>query len=93
MEPIPTVRVKTDAVDNPDGYFVMNESDFDPAVHEKFEGEVATLPPPGDVVTPPPAPKKGIGELRAYLDSKDIAYPADAKKADLQALYDADMGV
>lgn len=38
MSAIPTVRVKSDAPGHqPDGFFVMNESDFDPVVHELFD--------------------------------------------------------
>lgn len=32
---VPTVKVKSDTA--PDGYVVMNESDFDPSVHVKHE--------------------------------------------------------
>lgn len=34
MDTVRTVRVKTDAVDNPDGFYCINEDDFDKAVHE-----------------------------------------------------------
>lgn len=136
MNPIPTVRIKTDAKDNPHGYIVINQSDFDEKLHVLHEGggtapavepgvtreylDVSLAALPGEqndpdyvvnsmrayfgevftaddeakvrAVVKAPRGKLPIAELRAYLDGKDIAYPADAKKADLQALYDADVG-
>lgn len=94
MEPIETIRVKTAAEDNPDGYFVINACDFDEKVHERFEGEVAvrevaTLPPD----EAPAEEKMTIAALRKYLNDRDIAFDPDAKKADLRALYEADAGV
>lgn len=38
----PTVKIKTDAPDNEQGFVLINESDFDPAVHVPFD------PPPED---------------------------------------------
>lgn len=56
-----------------DGHIVINESDFDPEKHELLDG-----------------PKKlGIAELRAALTAKGVAFDAETKKADLQALLDA----
>ena len=52
--PIPTVRVKTDAQDNPMGFYLINEKDFDAAVHERFD----------DVkVRAKPGPKPRVREL------------------------------
>ena len=39
MATVPTVRIKNP--DLPGDFIVINESDFDAAVHEKFEGERA----------------------------------------------------
>lgn len=33
---IPTVKIKTDAPDNEQGFVIINEEDFDPSVHEIF---------------------------------------------------------
>jgi hypothetical protein len=74
----PTVKVKTDAPDNADGFIVINESDFDPKVHELHEAKVAK---PSDGLT--------SDELKAALTAKSVAIPAGAKKADLAALLDA----
>jgi hypothetical protein len=36
----PTVQIKSPVSDdNPTGFVVINESDFDPAVHERFDAE------------------------------------------------------
>jgi|GEM_PF-3033741 len=88
--PIPTVRVKTDAEDNPDGFIVINATDFNEDVHVLHESNGTAPVKPQAPPAPPAVPKKGVAELRAYLDSKDIAYDPAAKRADLQALYDAD---
>lgn len=45
----PTVRIKSA---HASGYSVINESDFDPAKHEKF----VELPPPPQAELPPPPP-------------------------------------
>lgn len=34
---IPTVKVRTDSPDNEEGFYLINQSDFDPEVHELFE--------------------------------------------------------
>ncbi len=44
-----TVKVKAG-----DGHIVINESDFDPAVHVKFDGPA--LPPPAPLPPPPGVP-------------------------------------
>ncbi|MNL68542.1 HeH/LEM domain protein [compost metagenome] len=57
---------------------LINEDDFDENVHKRFdEGAKKADKAPG------------IAELRAALTEKGIDFPADAKKADLQALLDA----
>lgn len=38
---LPAVRVKSDHPDHEQGYFVINESDFDPEKHELWEEPVA----------------------------------------------------
>lgn len=82
-ETCPTVKVKTDASDNPHGFIVINESDYDPAVHEPFDD------------TDPDGAKKAsseglkVDELKAALTARGVAIPDGAKKADLQALLDA----
>jgi hypothetical protein len=48
----PTVSVKHAA--SPGGYYVINESDFDPAKHERHEPAVV-VPPPPPLPPPPPA--------------------------------------
>lgn len=43
---VPTVKVKTDSEDNEDGYFLINEADFDPEVHDLFEEPSNSTTPP-----------------------------------------------
>ena len=71
---LPTIRIISPVTnDNPLGYVVINESDFDADQHEPFD----------------PAPKPlGIAALREALTAKGIAFDPEAKKADLQALLD-----
>lgn len=71
---IPTVKVKTDAPDNEHGFYVINEADFDPTVHELFEE--------GDSGVS----KMTVAELKDALTAKGIAFPDNAKKTDLVAL-------
>lgn len=75
---IPTVKVKTDATDNEHGFYVINEADFDPAVHELFK-EVDEAGDSG-------LSKMTVAELKDALTAKGIAFPDNAKKADLVAL-------
>jgi hypothetical protein len=78
---IPTVRIISPvSEENPLGFVVINESDFDPDQHELF-----------DARQEPDAAQKplGIKALRDELTARGIAFDADAKKADLQALLDA----
>lgn len=72
--PVPVVRVKHD---NPEGFCEINESDFDPSKHERYEAD------------PEGAKKASVAELREALTAKGIAIPEGAKKAELQALLDA----
>jgi hypothetical protein len=71
----PTVKVK---FDNEQGFFVINEADFDPAVHERFDADEALN---SEGLT--------VAELKEALTAKGVAIPGDAKKADLRALLDA----
>lgn len=60
---VPTVRVKSDLA--PGGFYLINESDFDAAIHELHTAPVrASLPPP------PPIPPKSLPEGLQNL-SKD----------------------
>lgn len=69
---IPTVKVK----DAQDGYYVINESDFDKEKHELFESSKE--------------PKKGsTGWYKQQLDEMNIEYSDSDKKADLKVLYDS----
>ena len=75
MYEVPTIRVMpTDPAQG--DFVVINVADFDPEQHERFD--------------PIPAKALGIVGLRAELTARGIAFDADAKKADLQALLDAD---
>lgn len=70
-----TVRIISPVSDdNPLGFVVINESDFDADQHELFDAEVKPL---------------GIAALREALTARSIAFDPAAKKADLQALLDA----
>lgn len=72
-----TVKVQPWSEDQGD-FVLINEEDFDEGVHKRFEDGAKKVDK---------AP--GIAELRAALTEKGIEFPADAKKADLQALLDA----
>lgn len=74
--PIETVRIVSPvSEDNPLGYIVINAEDFREDEMELFvEGA---------------APIMTVAQLRAVLTEKAIAFPATAKKAELQALLDA----
>lgn len=54
---VPTIKVRTDSPDNEDGFYFINESDFDPEVHELFE-EVTEQNVPQSIQTKQPEPKK-----------------------------------
>jgi hypothetical protein len=66
----PTVKVKHD--ESPGGYFVINESDFDAAVHVKYD-EPAPLPPVPGPLPPPPGPVDPLADLGADWKNKDAA--------------------
>ena len=78
---IPTIRIKSEVSDdNPLGFVVINEADFDADKHELFDAEPAA----------PNAPAKlGIADLRAELTARGIEFAEGASKADLRALLDA----
>lgn len=60
-------------------HVVINEEDFDPALHEAIDSDKREDFPQ----------KASIGDLRDALTAKGIEIPDGAKKADLQALLDA----
>lgn len=72
-----TIKVQPWGEDQGD-FVLINEEDFDESFHKRFDA---------DAKKADKAP--GIAELRAALTEKGIEFPADAKKADLQALLDA----
>lgn len=72
----PTVKV---VAENEQGFVIINESDFDAQKHELHGQEQAKAP----------ATKKGIAELREALTAAGVEFAEDAKKADLQAMFDA----
>lgn len=73
-----TINVKPWGEDQGD-FVVINEEDFDPDKHERYDPEGAKKADK--------AP--GIADLRAALTEKGVQIPEGAKKADLQALLDA----
>jgi hypothetical protein len=74
---LPTICIKSDpSEDNPLGFVIINESDFDADKHELFDAE-------------PVAKPLTIAELRDALTARGIEFDPSAKKADLQALLDA----
>lgn len=62
----PTVTIKT-----PAGPVIINESDFDPAVHERVEPVVVVPPPP--VIAPPPPPVDVLAALPKDWQTGDAA--------------------
>ena len=56
-------------------------------VQEQADAEVAALD--AAIEASAPANPNTVAELKEALTAKGIEYPADAKKADLQALWDA----
>lgn len=58
-------------------FVLINEEDFDADKHELFDGELEGVK------------KATIAGVRAALAAKGIEIPEGAKKADLQALLDA----
>jgi hypothetical protein len=74
---IPTIRIKSEpSDDNPLGFVIINESDFDASVHELFDA----APEPAGLTAK---------QLKAALVEKGLEFPSNASKADLQALLDA----
>ena len=63
---IPTVKIKSD---RPKGYRVINESGFDPKVHERFD-EPPAPPPPPFVPPAPPPPVDPLADLPADWSTK-----------------------
>jgi hypothetical protein len=71
---LPTIRITSPVTEeNPLGFVIINESDFDADQHEMFDA--------------PPKPL-GIAALREALTAAGVAFDPDTKKADLQALLD-----
>lgn len=64
----------------------INETDFDPEVHELYDDAKHGGAP---VEKAPEAPKVTKDSLRAILTAKNIAAPASASLADLQKMVDA----
>lgn len=76
MSMLETVRIKAEVSDdNPLGYIVINKTDFNEDEQELFGDESAAT-----------GGKKA--DLQAALTAKGIAFPANATKAELQALLD-----
>lgn len=74
---VPTIKV-TDA-NHPDGYHI-NEADFDADKHTKFEDAEGGDAKKADLT---------VAQMKEALIAKGVEIPANAKKADLQALLDA----
>jgi hypothetical protein len=73
-----TIKVKPWSADQGD-HVLINESDFDSKVHEKFDES-------DDSAT---GGAMKVSELKEALTAKGITFSATAKKAELQALLDA----
>jgi hypothetical protein len=69
-----TIRIKSTDEASQGPFVVIDAANFDPDLHERFD--------------PEPTKPLGIAALRDALTAKGIAFDADAKKADLQALLD-----
>jgi hypothetical protein len=55
LETVPTVKIKAEATtDNPNGYIVINESDFNKDEHELFDAPAKAAEPAAPVATPVP---------------------------------------
>jgi hypothetical protein len=74
-ETCPTVQVKSDA--SPQGFIIINEADFDAAVHALFDA------PAGDGSAAKAPAEMTVKELKAELGADA---PAGATKADLVTL-------
>ena len=72
-----TVQIKSEVSDdNPSGFIVINESDFNPDEHQLFN----------DAVQDSSSKKMSIADIRTALTERGIAFESDASKADLSAL-------
>lgn len=69
-----TIRIKSTDEASQGPFVIIDAANFDPDLHERFD--------------PEPAKARGIASLREGLTARGIAFDADAKKADLQALLD-----
>lgn len=78
----PTVKVKTEATsDNPEGFIVINECDFDAELHQIFGAEKEGGKPSDGLK---------VDEIKEALAAKGIDIPDGMTlKADLAALLDA----
>lgn len=81
-ETVPTVLIKSDAPDNEQGCVRINESDFDPKIHELFieGGEAAG------------GGSMKVADIKAALVAKGVEIPEGAKKPELLALLAASNG-
>lgn len=79
----PVVKIKSDNPAHPDGFVEINEEDFDPAKHKLFDDDGDADRDDNGNMT--------VGELKAWLTEAKVAFANNAKKADLQALYDAEV--
>jgi hypothetical protein len=79
MSELKTIKIKASHESQGD-YVLINESDFDPNVHELFDADGAAQAS---------APKMSVAELKQALADKGVEIPEGAKKADLLALLEA----
>lgn len=88
--PCETVAVVSEITEgNPNGYVLINKSDFDPELHKEFKGELKSAPSTEDEDTDTEEVDVGsmtVDQLKEKLDELGIEYPSKANKADLQAL-------
>ena len=82
---VPTIKVKPWGQGQGD-FVVINEADFDPALHERLDAADKPAPSRSDADGDG---KVTAAELKAALTEKGIAFKTNASKADLQALLDA----
>jgi hypothetical protein len=73
-----TIKVKPWGADQGD-HVLINESDFDPKVHERVDDAEDGAAP--SALT--------VAQIKDALTEKGVDFPATAKKAELQALLDA----
>ena len=78
---MPTMKVEPWGEGQGD-HVVIEESDFDPEVHEKLGSTKKSSEPETDIG------KMKVSELKAALTEAGIEIPDDAKKADLVALLE-----